>query len=540
MAKVNEQHATKYYGAPKMTSHHAGARQSTLVRYLVRAVTVIPQPFCLGRAVAIPALLAFVCFVSSTRPARCQFEELTRRVPSSANVVAFVNVEKLMASPVAIKEKWSEKRDTAFASGVSFLPPDAKQAVLAMHVDLQMWLPLWESAILELDHEPDVDKVVQVTGGSSDAIGGYQAVALQGAYLLKFGKSTAAFMAPANRQTIARWMNEMDANKGIRLSPYLSEAYSYANGLGTPVILALDLEDAIPLAEIKTQLQNSEDFLAQHKLDIDQVSKTLSGIRGVTLGITFDQKPFGKVKVDFRDTVTMPPELAKAALIHALGNHGAMIDEFEDWKPAVVGKQITLEGFLTNSGMQRLSSLFDRPPSLKVQQSPAGQTSKSKEQLIVQTSQAYFKQITGLLDDLKQEKKQNPRYTMAQIGVWMDKYATKIDQLSVLNVDPDLVRYSMDVSDALRDAYGAIRGGAARSRIRQVNTSVPQGFYSDGTTTYGYTYREGQRIHNQEQARVRTEERVVSASSARDIIANINAATGEIRRKMTQKYQADF
>jgi hypothetical protein len=493
------------------------------------------------RAVTIPALLAFASAVFNASTALCQFEELARRVPSSANAVTFVNLEKLLASPLAVKEKWSANRNAAFASGVSFLPPDAKQAVLAMQVDLKMWLPLWEAAILELDHEPDVDKIVKMTGGSSDAVGGRQAVALPGdAYLIKFGKSTAAFMAPANRQSVARWMHEIDARKGMSLSPYLAEAYSFANSVGTPVILAIDLEDAIPVEDIKVQLQDSKDFLAQHKLDIESVSKLLAGIRGVTLGITFDDKPFGKIKVDFRDNVAWSPEVGKAALLLALRNHGAMINEFEDWKPNVKGKQITLEGYLTSSGMRRLSSLFDSPPSLKARATTSEQTSSSNEQLTVQASQAYFKGINDLLEDLKEEKKGGSRYTMGQIGVWMDKYATKIDKLSVLNVDPELVEFGANVSDSLRAAYDAIRGGAARSRIRQVNTSPQYGGYDSYGYAYGNTYREAQRTNNQDKTRVRTEERVASASSARDVMGNIHAATGDIRRKMTQKYKVDF
>jgi hypothetical protein len=337
----------------------------------------------------------------------------------------------------------------------------------------------------------------------------------------------------------------------VSFSPYLSEAYSFANVAGTPLIMALDLDDAIPVDGIKAQLQNSKKFLDEHKLNIDQVAKVLSGIRGITLGVTFREKPFGKIKVDFTDDLKLPPDVAKAALIHALGNHGAMIDEFEDWKPAVTGKQITLEGYLEASGMRRIASLFDRPPSLKPRESSPAQAAKTTQQIMQEASQAYFKRVTGLIDDIKGEKKGNSGYTIATIGVWMDKYAKKIDQLSVLHVDPELVEYGAGVSDSLRAAYGAIRGGAARSRVRQVNTPMQYDYYSGGAT-YGYSYRAGwmgsyaevavpnQMAYNHERTRVRTEERIASSSSARDIMANVQEATGQIRRKMTQKYSADF
>jgi len=494
-------------------------------------------------------------------PASGQFAELARRVPSSANAVALVNVEKLMASPVAVREKWQEKRDTAFASGISFLPPDSKQAVLAMHIDLALWVELWEAAILELDHEPDMGKVAAMTGGTADTVIGREAVDLpEDAYVVKFGKSTAAFMAPANRQAVARWLRETDAHMEPGLSPYLSEAYAFANDVGTPVILALDLEDALPSAGIKAQLAEAKEFLTQHKLDADQLAKMLAGIRGITLGITFGERPFGKIKVDFREAVPISADAAKAALIHVLAKRGAMIEEFEDWKPAVKGKQVTLEGNLEASGMRRISTLFARPPSLKPArpQSSSVASDQNKESVARVASQGYFHKVVDLLQDLQTKNKTNSNATIPQVGVWMDKYASKIDQLSVLNVDPDLVGYGAFVSDSLRAAHNSITSGAANSRIRQANSQMQYDYYSGGTT-YGYTYRDGfygagyvpygtygtvavpdQTAYARERARIRTEERVTSTNDARGIVQNIQQATADMRRKMTQKYQAEF
>ncbi len=130
------------------------------------------RPFCLA------FWLSAVSLLSAQTGARAQFEGLARHIPSSANAVAFVNVEKLMDSPVAKREKWSERRDAAYGSGISFLPPDSKQAVLALHMDLPMWLPLWEAAILNIDHEPSMEQVVTMTGGTADSVVGRSAVAL--------------------------------------------------------------------------------------------------------------------------------------------------------------------------------------------------------------------------------------------------------------------------------------------------------------------------------------------------------------------------
>jgi hypothetical protein len=493
-----------------------------------------------------------------------EFAELARQVPSSANAIAFVNVEKLMESPVAKSQGWAAKRDLAYGSGLTILPPEGKYAVLANHIDLGVWVPLWEAAILTLDHEPSMSRVAGTVGGTVDSIAGHDAVAVPGdAYVIKTGDRTAALMAPANRQVVARWMREIESRKAHQLSPYLAEAFRFADELGTPLILALDLEDALPQSELKGLLEqpDAKKFLEEQKLDPGNVLAMLVGLRGITLGVTFGEKPFGKVKVDFRSDVPMTADQAKRALLHALAIRGAMIDEFNDWKPAVNGPQMTLEGYLTESGMRRLSSLFDRPPALKSNESAPAATQQQQQQntgSVAQTSQHYFHQIGELLDDLSKERKRNPGYNIAQIGVWMDKYAKKIDQLSVLNVDPDAIQYGATVADLLRAGYGAIRTSSARSRTRQLNTQMTYDTYSYGQT-YGYTYRAGllgagvepwgysgyvnvpnTRAYWHDRTTVQAEERVNSAQSARDVVAQIDQLTADTRRKMTQKYQIDF
>jgi hypothetical protein len=512
---------------------------------MLRFLSLLPVGFALS-----------TLFASS---ADAQFSELARRVPRSANAIAFVNVDKLMSSPVALREGWKDHRDVAFASNVSFLPPDTNHAVLAMQLDLHLWLPLWEVALLDMDHEPIPARVAEMTGGSVDSVSGRDVVVLpEDAYAVKFGSRTAGFMAPANRQSVARWLREIDARDKYDLSAYLSEAYSYANDLGTPLILALDLEDALPLEAIRNRFEDSREILDQHKLDVEPTAKMLAGLRGITLGVTFGDKPFGKLKVDFDQPVTLSPETAKALVLYALGNHGAMIEEFADWKPEVEGRQVTLEGYLERSGMKRISSLFNRPPSLKVREQTAEQQAKTPEELTREASVAYFHHITGLLEDLQGRKRTESNATIPQIGVWLDKYARKIDQLSILNVDPDLVQYGAGVSDSLRAAYNAIRMGSARARVRQANTPMQHDYYSAGTT-YGYTYRDtylgagyvpygesatfavpDQRAYYQERTRIRTQERVSSANDARTIVQGIEAATADIRRAMTQKYQVEF
>jgi hypothetical protein len=501
-------------------------------------------------------LTAIIGLALCAASVRAQFEELVKKVPSSTNAIAFVNVEKLMASPIAVKEKWAQKKDSAFASGVSFLPSDAKVALLPMQLEHETWAPMWEAAIMDIDHEPSQAKAVALTGGKADTIIGREAVALPGnAYLVRLATKTVAFLAPANRQAMARWMREIDSRKEMSLSPYLTEAYGYANEIGTPIILAMDLEDTLTPQTLVVRMEEEKEFLARHKLDPAQTAALLSTIRGITLGLVFSDQTSGKLRVDFGINVTMEPETAKAALLHVLAKRGAMIDEFAEWKPVVKGKTFFLEGRLGPSGMLRISSLFNRPPSLQAPEITPEQKVMTKEQQVVAASQNYFKQINKLYNDLRAQKAGSSSYTMPQLGVWMSKYAAKIDQLSVLNVDPELIDYGANAADLLRGGYNAIREGAASNRVRQVNTPMQYNYYSYGNT-YGYAYNgwgmggpvgnygtvavADTAAYRQQRAAIHAEERVKSGTQARSSIQELEKATADIRKKMTTKYQVDF
>ena len=507
----------------------------------------------------LPLGLSLLLMIVAALPVRAQFTELTKRIPASANVAAFVNMDKLMASPAAIKGNWAEKRDKAFASGISFLPPDAKQAVIAMELDLQTWMPMWEAAVLELDHKLDANKVAEMTGGAPDTIEGLSAVALPSdAYLVRFGAETGAFMAPANRQAVSRWLRQVKAKDDLNVSGYLFEAYKFANDKGTPVIMAIDLEDAFPAGQIEMKLLEPEsaEFLKKYGISVPQAANVIANVRGMTFGITFADQPFGKIKIDFKDDVGMTPDIAKAVMLHVFSNHGVMLNEFYEWKPSVEGKTISLEGYLGASGMKRVGSIFNRPPALKLPASAGDIKPKTPEEKMRDASVNYFHQMEDLLKDLRQSK--TGASSMGSYGVWMNKYASKIDQLSVLNVDPALISYGAYVSDTLRQGYYAIRQGAARSRVREVNTPMQYDYYTQ-TNTWGYTYRDGwfgggvvpwgdsytyavpdQQAYAHARAAVRTEERVASGNQARDLIQGIDKATGDIRRSMTTKYNVDF
>ncbi len=175
-------------------------------------------------------------------------------------------------------------------------------------------------------------------------------------------------------------------------------------------------------------------------------------------------------------------------------------------------------------------------------------------------SQKYFSSVNQYIKDLRNKEPQR----IAQYGIWFDKYARKIDQLPMVNVDNDMLDYGAYVAQQFRNAGTAIQGIGVRSRVRQVenvNAAGGPGYWGSGYDGGGYYYggsyyrggygygggyaranavqsglRQQQRIRTQ----VNVQEKAMGTSAARAIMKDIDNASAVVRREMTQKYNAEF
>ncbi|MHB8972105.1 MAG: hypothetical protein ACYC3X_06870 [Pirellulaceae bacterium] len=166
-------------------------------------------------------------------------------------------------------------------------------------------------------------------------------------------------------------------------------------------------------------------FSSDQKVDAEELATVLVGMRGVMLGVTLGEKPYGSIKVDFGRDAKVLNGIAKQFLLDALAKHGAMIDDFQERKEAVKGNQVTFSGYFTRSRLRQVLSLLDAPVSTAVDDNEPAQTSPSDIDPVAVVSQKYFKSIEHYFADLRDKEPQR----IAQYGIWFDKYARKIDQL---------------------------------------------------------------------------------------------------------------
>jgi hypothetical protein len=164
-----------------------------------------------------------------------------------------------------------------------------------------------------------------------------------------------------------------------------------------------------------------------------------------------------------------------------------------------------------------------------------------------------------LYKDLKRKpKSQGSHYTVGSMGVWYENYARKVDNLPILGVDPDLVKFGGEMANTLRQASFAIKSGGVASGIAQRNAAPIYNTFS-GSTTYGASYRSGWygsgyvpygnnysvamrdvRAEQGQAARIRQDYRNTSIFTARTILDGLEQALAEVRRELTMRYQVEF
>jgi hypothetical protein len=367
-------------------------------------------------------------------------------------------------------------------------------------------------------------------------------------------QSFAAY-TPANRQDVARWLRDTNvSSKDNAIAPYLASGFDYVQRFGTPIIMAIDLHGVLSPEVVKEKLAASPlQTIAADQLPA--IAQTISTLKGVMLGVTVGEKPFGSIRVDFDSSAAPLADVGKEMVIGVLERQGAMIDDIATWTSEVQGNTLLLKGPLTTSGLRRALSVLELPPALgqeieKVQLDLA----TDPESAARVASQQYFSSVVNLLDDLKKEGDRAKVTTSGGVAMWYDKYARKIDNLPLLNVDAELLDYGRFVSSSLRNGETSLKGVGMRTAYRSTlnNGPEPTAYFSVDSGYYGYGgYRAGyvgsyvdpyyaSRAQQRTEINIRRQERTMGAANVQEMWQEVESETAAIRRVMTEKYKAEF
>ena len=507
-----------------------------------RGVAVLQA--CLAAA-GLAVALGGPCLGADDHP----FQSLVGQLPRSANAVVLLNIEKAKQSPMGVRLGWKEKIEKAFEEGLTRVPPHATRLVLGAQLDFESMRPLWEAAILDLSRAPSMETIAKTYQGAMDRLEGRDAVSLpSGAYVVKLFPTTLGAVAPASRQFALRWLREVRSSAGMPLSPYVQKAAGYSDQAGSDIIMAIDLDGAFTPERVSAYV-NSREWLKKRGVNPGQLAGLLWRAQGIRLGIRIGDQPLGRVAVDLADDAAWTQPFAKQLLIQILEDAGMKIDDLDAWRVVAQGKEIALQGNFSPEGLRQVLSLVQSPaPTVNVAGEISSEVPQAKQTADVATaSQQHFKTVVRFLNELKLEK--GNMKTFGQHAVWFDRYAAKIGKLPILNVDPEVVQYSAFVAQKLCEASEAVRMSGIQAGVRKsyVQTGTPDvytyGYAGGWYGGYGYAryapYAD-LRYEGAQRRIIRKEEYGAARATEQEIKGDIIAATSEIRRRMTEKYQVEF
>ncbi len=462
------------------------------------------------------------------------FPALVAKVPRGSNSLVLIDVDAVLASPIAQSNGWARRFNDGNSDRPLYLPPEADKVAIAVQLDLVRGCAKnWEVAVMGMKEPFSMSLIARAEGGYVDEIDGVKAAWVPSdAYFMELDPQTLGLMAPADRQSIARWAENGKTAQPEMLSDYLG-ALTTSAGHGAQVVMAIDAADAIQPHRVRARLEGSKIATSQN---LDSTIELISSLKGLVFQLTFNTKVQAVARIDFAVPVLLKEDVAKGLVLGAMENLQFSLPGTENWSCSVKENSIIMSGELDNDALRRVFTLMELPTtkfsSLKDQS-----IEDNSQATVAKCSQAYFHAVDAMLIDLKKRTKVNS----AGDAGWIDRYAAKIDRLPVLHVDEELLTYGEKLTETLRIISGSRKmsnmQGASAERVAIGEAGVSSSNDGYGYRAYSYT---SPRVAETNAGNIRADATATGTSVKLQGWTLIDNATLAIRKVMTQKYNMEF
>ncbi len=468
-----------------------------------------------------------------------QFESLTKWLPDSTNSIVLVQPKRIFDSELSKTRGWRKDQLQAFKSGAAFFHPETQYLIIGAELDMETMSPHWKVSLITRRGTPiNIGTISEKIGGLIDSVSGRDAVALPNdTFVIKIDDQTVAAMTPANRQATSRWLDSR-GKAPSQLTPYIQKAIGFADK-NADVIMAMDLANVISETEITKRLQMGGVISGAA---VPAMAKVLATIQGLTLGITVRDKIFGSIKIDFTENTGPLSAQGKQLLIDVLQRRGTMIDDLQNWDFEANGTQVRLSGPLTDSGFRDILSLVRHSIEHDLVYSTGQETADpgNAQQQMATSSKQYFNKVEAIFQDMRSKSDKS----LVTYAKWFERYAEEIDHMSMLNVDPDVAKFGMYVSQSFRDTAGTLRGASLDKKAALAGTADEFsggrfGAYDSYWGGYGGSYYY-MNDRSRERRSIGTQYDVEGEKKARDLLGEVVQTMSELRRSMSEKYQINF
>ncbi len=481
-------------------------------------------------------LAACVLSWSGTTSAQAQdeFKPLLQKLPAGANAIIAIDADGLRNSAMGQAQDWTSKNEAAYVNTPFVLPPEASRIIVASQLSpADDFQESWGLAVMNLKEPLSARVIARAEGGKVDEIAGLPTViSPNDAYFVSFSDEILGVMSPANRQVVSRWIAGTAKPSPFGTSVFLEESVRSLGG-NSQIVMAIDLQDAFAPDQIDAALKQSP-FVKDKPSEMEAWKKVLLSLTGVKLSIAVDQKISGQLSVEFGTDPAALNEHAKDAIINALHKFGVGFASIDTWKMNQSGNTIMLNGNLELTDLRKIMSLLELPSSNFSTLSESEPAKEDETTKVATASQKYFKSVMTLVKDLEHEFKTNQDARRTMGIVYLQRYADRIDDLPILNVDKELVTFGLTVAESLRGT-GVTQGmSGVKTGVRKSSVYETDARYNNDNDYY--EYRSSQSIKNQ----IAREEGAVAVEARFNNWKQIEDNAASMRVQMTQKYSVEF
>jgi hypothetical protein len=402
---------------------------------------------------------------------------------------------------------------------------------------------LWQAALVESAGAPRLDPILRAQGGYLDQIGGKQAAwSPRDVFYIAIDNHTLGVVKPGQRQVVSRWI----ANQGGKgVSPYLLIALAGAGNADG--VFVIDLDDVVGVTALHYAVDLGQmPSLSSVDAGLDKLLAAVASVKGMTITLRAGNTLEGQCVIDFGEDVSALGAQTKPFITDVLTMAGFYEPDMDKWNFRAEGKRIVGKREITEDGLKRLLGVLS-PPGVSVVahvdsndglDEPAPKPAAGQAKTPAAASQEYYRVVSKKLDTIG--TKPSPTQTAGSLLA----HAREIEQLPILNVDPELVKWGGAVSDAFSRAGQELALGQQKARSAAEGVASPVAYTTytanGGTGNTTPEARAAYRNAQQQRQAASQTQRTAAATQAFAVLNEVLPSRAKIRAEMTQKYGVEF
>lgn len=410
------------------------------------------------------------------------------------------------------------------------LPEALSEVRIAADLNLKSFETSWDIGYVTLTGWRNTETLAKSMKGYIDSIAGKSVIwTPRQSYLVPMANNVIGIVRPSDRKLVARWLNK---EIGTGSSAYLKK-HAVQGSKFISLLLAVDLQDTWSPIALERKIESFESLKG---MDMKSVATTLSSVHGIRIIVGRRNLNECIISLDFGSSPANLLPVAKNFFVEVLQRNQSSMPEASNWVASMDGNTIAFRGSITVDTLDHLLGIF------RVQGQAADITSSGLEPIqdprsesaLLETNKTFYAKSTNIIKRVRDYSASNTG-SRAQMNGQM---ARRLDDLPTLNVDPELVNFTVAVSKGLRGNMVAMQQTNIKAGAEAIanNAGAPQIGFQGGWQGGNFGFQDD----SNSLSRYADMAQAQGNYSYRELIAKIDEMEADIRRRMTEKYKVQF